>query len=77
MTPESMGHDLTRNDPADSPRCPMEALADRFMGATRPKLLSRFATRDDDGRVYFNLRGYLSTPDQLDDLIAFLQEVKG
>jgi hypothetical protein len=77
MTPESMGHDLTRNDPADQPRCPMEALADRFEGRPKPKWLRSEATRWIDGEVFFTLRGWVKSPDQLDDLIAFLQEVRG
>jgi hypothetical protein len=74
---ESMGHDLTRNDPADQPRCPMEALADRMHYGVCPKWMAAWARRIGAGEVYFTLEGVVSTPDQLDDLIAFLQEVRG
>lgn len=77
MTPESMGHDLTRNDPADQPRCPMEALADRINDAPKPPWLIRYAHRSTDACCYFTLEGCINEPDQLDRLIAFLQEVKG
>lgn len=77
MTPESMGHDLTRNDPADQPRCPMEALADRFLDVTCPKWLKPAAWREPTGECYFRVAGAISKPEQLDDLINFLQEVRG
>lgn len=77
MTPESMGHDLTRNDPADQPRCPMEAAVDRINTLKAPNWLRRWGYRHADGSGYFELGFNLSRVDQLDDLIAFLQEVKG
>lgn len=72
----SLGHDLTRNDPADLPRCPMERLADRFMDAPLPKQVKRHASREPDGSVYFTLEGWLTTPEQIDDLINYLARVK-
>ncbi len=77
MTPESMGHDLTRNDPADQPRCPMEALEDRFNATPTFSWLRVHAVRWPDAMVYAEIDVALTTPSQLDDLIAFLQEVRG
>jgi len=77
MTPESMDHDLTRQDPADAPRCEMERLADRFMDAPKPTWIQRNAWREYDGSCYFNLEGWVHDPDQLDDLINFLSRVRG
>jgi len=76
MNPESMGHDLTRNDPADAPPCPMERLADRFMDAPKPPWLVRYAHRGADACCYFTLEGCISEPDQLDRVIDFLERVK-
>ena len=77
MTPESMGHDLTRNDPADQPRCPMEAAVDRANRIKCPSWLGGFAHRYSDGSGRFELEANINRVEQLDDLIAFLQEVKG
>ena len=78
MTPESLGHDLTARDPADAPRCPMEALADRINESpNKPKWLVRYANRGADACCYFTFEGCVYEPEQLDDLIAFLQEVRG
>ena len=77
MTPESLGHDLTARDPADAPRCPMEALADRFEGTPMPKWLNCHAYRHPVGECRFEIEGFVTSPDQLDDLINFLQEVRG
>lgn len=77
MTPESLGPPLDRNDPADLPPCPMEALADRMRYGDCPKWMDAWASRISTGEVYFTLEGVMSKPEQLDDLIAFLQEVRG
>lgn len=77
MTPESLGHDLTARDPADAPRCPMEALADRINTKSSPSWLKRWGFRYTDGSGYFELSFNLDSVEQLDDLIAFLQEVRG
>ena len=74
----SMGHPLDNNDPADAPRCPMEALADRINESpNKPKWLVRYANRGADACCYFTFEGCVYEPEQLDDLIAFLQEVRG
>lgn len=74
---ESMGHDLTRRDPADAPRCPMERLADRMCDCPRPSFLSVQAARMPDGTVAFELAGFLDRTNRIDDLINFLARVKG
>ena len=73
----SMGHDLTRNDPADQPRCPMEAAVDRANTLKAPRWLGRLGYRRTDGSGYFEFAGNINSVSQLDDLIAFLQEVRG
>lgn len=78
MTPTSMGHNLTKRDPANGAPCPMERLADRMNDCPKPKWLHvddsyRWAC----GEVTFTLHGTISSPDQIDDLINFLARVKG
>ena len=77
MTPESMGHDLTRNDPAHQPRCPMEALADRFLDAPKPAWLKCAAERYPDGTVHIILHGWMDRTSRVEDLINYLASVKG
>lgn len=77
MTPESLGHDLTARDPADAPRCPMEGLADRFKAIRLPNWATKRAYRDPLGGLNIDITAWMSKPEQLDDLIAFLQEVRG
>lgn len=77
MTPESMDHDLTRQDPADAKRCPMERLADRMEDCPRPKWLGVMAWREPTGRCEFRLKGSVDSVDSIDDLINFLARVKG
>lgn len=75
---DSMGHDLTRNDPADLPRCPMEALADRINNCPKPKFLEcGCAARLPTGEVMFSLIGTFYSPDSIEDLINYLARVKG
>lgn len=75
----SNGHPLDLNDNADQPRCPMEQLSGRFKGVKRPHWLLVIAWREWDGVpfCYMNLSGNIESPDQLDDIIAFLREVRG
>ena len=77
MTPESLGNDLTARDNADAPRCPMEALADNILCRKKPTWLKRNAFRHPFGVLWFEFSGSITTPEQLDDLINFLQEVRG
>ena len=77
MSTESMGHDLTRRDTADAPRCPMERLADRFMDAPKPKWLRLYAVRWPEAMVYLELDAALTNTAQIDDLINFLARVRG
>ena len=74
---DSAGHDLTRRDNADAPRCPMERLADRFNDAPKPRWLERCAFSTSEPTCYVNLIAYLSDPDDIDELINFLARVKG
>lgn len=73
----SMGHDLTARDTADAPRCPMEAAVDRVNTLKCPKWLGCWGFRYSDGSGRFEFTMNLKSPEQLDDLIAFLQEVRG
>ena len=79
MSQTSAGYPLDNGDNADLPRCPMEAMADRIRCMKRPAWLSAIAWRDDYGVpfCYMMLDGEITTPEQLDDLINFLQEVRG
>lgn len=77
MSQTSAGHPLDNNDPADLPRCPMEALADRFDTTPWPSRMGGWAYRLSTGEVRLKIDAELSKPEQLDDLIAFLQEVRG
>jgi len=77
MPTDSAGHDLTRRDNADAPPCPMERLADRMVDTPAPKWLKRFAERDYHPSCWFELKGRITRPDQIDDLINFLARVKG
>ena len=76
MPTDSADHDLTRRDPADAPRCPMERLADRFNDAPKPKWLDRGAFRTAEGECYVAMNAYLTDRDQIDELINFLARVK-
>lgn len=73
----SLGHDLTRRDRADQPRCPMERLADRMNDFPKPKGLIVWAYRAPSGALEFGLSGSFQTPDQIEDLINYLARVKG
>lgn len=73
----SMGHDLTHNDPADQPRCPMEALADRINDAKTSRWITKRAFRNAAGGCVVDITAYIHNDEDLDDLIAFLQEVRG
>lgn len=77
MSQTSAGYPLDNGDNADLPRCPMEALADRFLDVTCPKWLKPAAWREPTGECYFRVAGVIGKPEQLDDLINFLQEVRG
>jgi hypothetical protein len=79
MTPTHNGHapESTRPDPGDQARCPMERLADRMADCPRPKGLSVYAYRHLSGWVYYELKGELKTPEDLEELINFLARVKG
>ena len=73
----SANHPLDNGDPADLPRCPMERLADRFEDAPKPKWLKVWTYRNATSEMYFELRGHLFDPDQIEDLINYLARVKG
>jgi hypothetical protein len=77
MPTDSAGHDLTRRDNADAPRCPMERLADRFMDAPKPAGFRVCAFRNPSGECEFSVRGRISSPDSIDGLINFLARVRG
>lgn len=77
MTPESLGPPLDRNDPADAPRCPMEALVDRFNSVRHGAWLDVRARRTTSARCYATINVNLKSLEQLDGLINFLQEVRG
>jgi len=67
-----------KDDPADLPRCEMEALADRMRSLALPSCVRRInCDRMYDSEVCYQIRGVFKSREQLDDLIAFLQEVRG
>ena len=77
MPTDSANHDLTRNDPADGPPCPMERLSDRFCDAPKPEWLLRDACREYDGSCHFTLEGWITDRDEIEDLINYLSRVRG
>ncbi len=77
MSQTSHNHPLDRNDPADAPRCEMERLADRFMDAPKPPRIRVCAFRNPSGECEFSVRGRITSPDSIDDLINFLARVRG
>jgi hypothetical protein len=77
MTQTSAHHPLDNGDPGDSPRCPMEALADRFVDCPKPWFLRASAGRTPEGTCFVSLLADLDTPDQIEDLINYLARVRG
>lgn len=66
-----------KDDPADAPRCPMEALAGRMITRKAPYRVEVSCFYNWDRSVSYWLNGEITSPEQLDDLINFLQEVRG